>query len=216
MAILVTLSGVVLVTLSDSHSNGEGMKKDTLLGNMLSFLAAIGYGVYSSILKKYEEGVSMAMMFGFVGVFNLILNWPLLFILWGIGVEIFQMPSFKVFFAMVINSLISAVLSDLLWALAVVLTSPVIATVGLTLTIPFAIICDMVFKSDFSAFNIMYSMGTVCVLLGFISVNMSYYLPEKIKKYDQPFFCSVEFLRQRIMSLFRLRVQKQDKSINTQ
>ena len=135
---MITLSGVALVTLSDSHSNGTGMKSDTLLGNMLSLLAAIGYGVYSSILKKYEENVSMAMMFGFVGILNLVLNWPLVFILWGLHVEDFQLPSWKIFISTVINSLISAVLSDLLWALAVVLTSPVIATVGLTLTIPFA------------------------------------------------------------------------------
>ncbi|KAF0979469.1 hypothetical protein FDP41_001812 [Naegleria fowleri] len=193
-AILVTLSGVVLVTFSDASHNGSGAKKDTVLGNMLSLLAAVGYGVYSSLLKKYEEGVSMAMMFGFVGILNLIFNWPILFILWGTSVEIFQAPSWKVFIAMVLNSLISAVFSDLLWALAVVLTSPVVATVGLTLTIPFAIICDMIFKSDFSAFNIMYAMGTICVLIGFISVNISYYLPKRIAKFDQPYFCSVPFL----------------------
>ncbi|KAG2373804.1 hypothetical protein C9374_011689 [Naegleria lovaniensis] len=197
-AILVTLSGVVLVTFSDASHNGSGAKKDTILGNMLSLLAAVGYGIYSSLLKKYEEGVSMAMMFGFVGILNLIFNWPILFILWGTSVEIFQAPSWKVFIAMVLNSLISAVFSDLLWALAVVLTSPVIATVGLTLTIPFAIICDMVFKSDFSAFNVMYAMGTVCVLIGFISVNISYYLPKRITKFDQPYFCSVPFLMEKI------------------
>ncbi|EFC39828.1 predicted protein [Naegleria gruberi] len=201
IAILVTLSGVALVTLSDSHHNGTGMKTDTVLGNMLSLLAAMGYGIYSSILKKYEENVSMAMMFGFVGILNLFFNWPILFILWGLDVETFELPSWKIFFATVVNSLISAVLSDLLWALAVVLTSPVIATVGLTLTIPFAIVCDMLIRSDFSAFNVMYAFGTLFVLFGFIAVNTSYYLPKKARKYDQPYFCSVAYLVTKVKPL---------------
>lgn len=50
----------------------------------------------------------------------------------------------------VLNGLCDNVLSDYLWARAIVLTSPTVATVGLSLTIPLAFLSDALLGSQFT------------------------------------------------------------------
>ena len=72
--------------------------------------------------------------------------WPLFFIWNATGWETFEFPMGIVILSLIMNSLFGTVLSDYMWLLAVLLLSPVIATVGLSLTIPVAMASDMIFK----------------------------------------------------------------------
>lgn len=47
-------------------------------------------------------------------------------------------------YAQILKGFIDNVISDLLWARAVLLTSPTVATVALTLTIPMAMVSDWI------------------------------------------------------------------------
>jgi solute carrier family 35 protein F5 len=62
--------------------------------------------------------------------------------------------------------------ADLLWAKAVLLTSPLIATLTLTLTIPLAMLVDVVFHSK--AFAPVYFIGSATVFAGFVLVNRTH------------------------------------------
>lgn len=52
----------------------------------------------------------------------------------------------------VLNGLCDNVLSDYLWARAIVLTSPTVATVGLSLTIPLAFLSDALLGQSIRSF----------------------------------------------------------------
>ena len=76
-----------------------------------------------------------------------------------------------IFGFIVLNGLCNNVLSDYLWARAVVLTSPTVATIGMSVTIPLAML------SDFALWNAvptwLSSLGAFLVLVGFVLVNVT-------------------------------------------
>ena len=61
-------------------------------------------------------------------------------------------------------------ISDYLWILAMLMTSPLIVTMGLSLTIPLALLGDFVFKAQLKGW--FYWFGAVLVLTGFSIVNI--------------------------------------------
>jgi solute carrier family 35 protein F5 len=69
------------------------------------------------------------------------------------------------------NGILNSVLSDYLWARAVVLTSATVATVGLGLTIPLAIASDWV-MGHANVLSLQSVLGALTVLAGFILVNI--------------------------------------------
>ena len=64
------------------------------------------------------------------------------------------------------------VLSDYLWARGIVLTSATVATVGLGLTIPLALLSDLFVMKRPEVWNFESVLGALLVLLGFIFVNI--------------------------------------------
>lgn len=60
-------------------------------------------------------------------------------------------------------------LSDYLWARSIVLTSPTVATVGLSLTIPLAFLSDFLLGK--STVGYLSGFGAMFVVFGFIVVN---------------------------------------------
>jgi solute carrier family 35 protein F5 len=56
----------------------------------MAFFSAMMYGLYVTVMKRRvgnEDKVDMRLFFGLVGVFNLVLLWPLFFILHWTGIE---------------------------------------------------------------------------------------------------------------------------------
>jgi solute carrier family 35, member F5 len=60
--------------------------------------------------------------------------------------------------------------SDYLWILAMLMTSPLIVTMGLSLSIPLALLGDFIFKGQLK--GSFYWFGAVLVLVGFSIVNL--------------------------------------------
>ena len=60
-------------------------------------------------------------------------------------------------------------ISDYLWILAMLMTSPLIVTMGLSLSIPLALLGDFVFKGQLK--GLFYWFGAFLVLTGFSVVN---------------------------------------------
>jgi solute carrier family 35 protein F5 len=71
-------------------------------------------------------------------------------------------------------------LSQLLWARSVLLTSPLVATCGLSLTIPVAMVADLVLRSQ--SFGVVYLAGSICVVGGFVLVAASDSLAAKLER----------------------------------
>lgn len=66
------------------------------------------------------------------------------------------------------NSL-SSFVSDMSWAYAMLLTTPLVVTVGLSLTIPLSLIGEMIQYQQFSSW--IYWVGAAIVLLSFVFIN---------------------------------------------
>merc|ERR1712078_900908 len=77
----------------------------------------------------------------------------------------------EVAIALIANGLLNSVLSDLLWAKAMVLTSPTVATVGLSLTVPLAILADWVRGSLPQSALVYVSAGMVLTGFGLLNTD---------------------------------------------
>lgn len=165
--------GVLCVTLNDNPQSSDSTPfQIVLLGDLLALLGALCYGIYSILLKlkvKDDSRIDMKLFFGFVGVFNTVILWPSLVIVHYLGLEIFELPPSKdIWFVILFNCAISF-LADFLWARAMLLTSPLTVTVGLCLTIPLALLCDIIFKLQVN--SPIYFFGAFLVCLSFYWIN---------------------------------------------
>ncbi|KAJ3570249.1 hypothetical protein NP233_g4521 [Leucocoprinus birnbaumii] len=183
-AVILSFAGVLLVSLSDaSHSKipaspvpapspgapAPTTTKDVsqfLLGDLLALFSALFYALYVILLKvriKDEERIDMQLFFGFVGLFNVLALWPLGFILHWTGVEKFELPTKAAeWYAIVVNMAITWS-SDYLYVLAMLRTTPLVVTVGISLTIPVAIVGDLMMRTPIHAQNM---VGAMLVLIG--------------------------------------------------
>ncbi|KAM0285999.1 hypothetical protein ACHAQH_001188 [Verticillium albo-atrum] len=180
LGVLASLAGVVLISTIDlsgssDENRGSFPHKTTgqiALGDGMAFLSAIIYGVYVTVMKwrvGNEERVDMQLFFGLVGVFNLVMLWPVFFVLHWTGVETFEMPpTAEIWVVILVNSL-SSFISDISWAYAMLLTTPVLVTVGLSLTIPLSLVGEMIQYSQYSSW--VYWAGAAIVFMSFVFVN---------------------------------------------
>lgn len=171
---LVTITGAALIAFRDTHHDDSATDEDSnLLGDIFVLLSAFFYGLYAILLELKvgpdEDNFDMVLMFGLLGLINLIILWPGMIVLHVIGIETFHIPPAKVFLMLLLNGIFGTVISDFLYAQAVLMTSPLIATLGLTFTIPLAMISDIILHGR--AFTWMYFLGSLLVFVGFLLVN---------------------------------------------
>eukprot|EP01135_Chromosphaera_perkinsii_P010394 Nk52_evm66s2118 gene=Nk52_evmTU66s2118 len=184
--VVMSLCGVIMVTFSDSGKEQNGDGKDGIVGDLISVFSAFLYGCYLTFLKRTcgdEDRINMSQFFGFVGLFNIVLLWPLFLIFHYTGWETFEFPTSVTWGYLTLNSLIGTVLSDYLWFWSTLLTSPLLATLGLALSMPVAIVVDSIMgKVTLSA---LFVGGAIVVFFGFVFMNLISYYASKREK-DNP------------------------------
>ncbi|KAJ1673273.1 hypothetical protein EV182_005559 [Spiromyces aspiralis] len=145
------------------------------LGDFLAILSAVIYGCYTTLLKLKigdESRIDSALFFGVVGVANILLLWPLFPALNWFDIESFTLPSTRDLWCMIlVNAFVGTFLSDYLWLQAILMTSPLVVTLGLSLMIPLSIAGDVIFKDTHLSSG--YYAGAVMILLGFFGVNLA-------------------------------------------
>ncbi|KAL7945584.1 hypothetical protein V8C42DRAFT_323574 [Trichoderma barbatum] len=180
IGVVASLAGIILISMVDlsgkSDENRGSFPHKTpgqiALGDAMAFLSAVIYGIYVTVMKRRvgdEDRVNMQLFFGLVGVFNLALLWPLFFILHWTGIEPFELPPTSQVWIIIIVNAIASFVSDISWALAMLLTTPLVVTVGLSLTIPLSLIGEMVQYQQYSSF--IYWIGAAVVFVSFVFVN---------------------------------------------
>jgi solute carrier family 35 protein F5 len=70
-----------------------------------------------------------------------------------------------------LNGFSDTVLADYFWARAVILTSPTIATIGMSITIPIALLTDYFIKGVSATW--ISGLGASLVVIGFVLVNLT-------------------------------------------
>ncbi|THH20840.1 hypothetical protein EW146_g590 [Bondarzewia mesenterica] len=176
-AVVTSFGGVLLVSLSDSQQSqpaslAGGDQPHRLLGDFLALLSAFFYAVYVTLLKvriRSESRIDMQLFFGFVGLFNIISCWPIGVVLHFAGIERFELPSTgKTVAALLINMVIT-LSSDYIYVLAMLKTTPLVVTIGLSLTMPLAVVGDLMLGH---AVKFKVIIGAVLVLASFVVVGI--------------------------------------------
>ncbi|XP_001601634.2 solute carrier family 35 member F5 [Nasonia vitripennis] len=169
VAITISIFGLVLVGLSDLSIEASRLPT----GIILALVSAFFYATYIVFLKKkvdHEDKMDIPMFFGFVGLFNLTLLWPLFFILHYGQWEEFEWPNPHQWTFLIINGLIGTVLSEVLWLWGCFLTSSLIATLAISLTMPISMIVDVLLKKV--EYPCIFYLGTIPMILAFFTVSL--------------------------------------------
>lgn len=178
MAVLASFFGLLLVTHSDSllpaaafdiGREAGSQVNNPIWGDMLALASAFCYAVYVILLKVQignEEKVDMQLFFGFVGLFNTIFLLPIVPILSITGLEPFELPKRRADWIICAINMTITLSSDYLYVLAMLKTTPLVVTIGLSLTIPLAMLGDFL-RGSTAALTTQAVIGAVLVILGF-------------------------------------------------
>ncbi|OJJ98812.1 hypothetical protein ASPACDRAFT_121493 [Aspergillus aculeatus ATCC 16872] len=142
------------------------------LGDAMAAFSAVMYGVYTIVLKKQvgdESRVNMQLFFGLVGLLNMVLLWPGFLVLHALGIEPLAWPDSPRVWTIIWVNALASLLSDLCWAYAMLLTTPLVVTVGLSLTIPLSLVGQMVIQGEYASGA--YWVGAAVVFGSFLVVN---------------------------------------------
>ena len=112
----------------------------------------------------------MPYLFGLMGLSASLLLLPLLPVLHVLRLERLAMPTGGTLGALTLNALLGSVVSNMLLARAMLLASPLVGSVGLSLSIPLAI-CSDVLRGRAVRFDAAPLVGTVAIWAGFFLVS---------------------------------------------
>jgi solute carrier family 35 protein F5 len=181
LGVTASLAGVVLISSIDVSGETDENRgsfphktpRELAIGDTMAFVSAAMYGFYAVFMKKRigdESKVNMPLFFGLVGLFNILLLWPGLIILHLTKIETFEIPPTKRILTIVLVNSASSLVSDFCWAYSMLLTSPLIVTVGLSLTIPLSLVGQMVLDKQYS--SALYWVGAGIMFIAFLIINM--------------------------------------------
>lgn len=187
----VSFIGVLLVNFSQSKSTHTDetnhlVPKNPRLGNFLAICGALMYAFYLIIMKVKcgtgDKTTNERRLFGFVGIFTMIIGIPVLYLADVYGIEEFQFPPPKtsILVLILVNGVFSFI-SDFVTILALLLTSPLITSLCLTSSVPITIFIDflVLHLSGGSKSNspvstrVMYFTGISSILVSVILINLN-------------------------------------------
>lgn len=180
VGVLASLGGVALISMVDVSGDTDENRgsfphktpRELAIGDVMAFVSAVLYGFYTVFMKAKigdETKVNMPLFFGLVGLSNVLLLWPGFIILHFTGIEPFELPPTSRILNIVLINSASSLVSDFCWAYAMLLTSPLIVTVGLSLTIPCSLVGQMVLDSQYA--SALYWVGAAIMVLSFLFIN---------------------------------------------
>ncbi|OQS07760.1 Drug/Metabolite Transporter (DMT) Superfamily [Thraustotheca clavata] len=171
------LGGVALCMLGNSCTvlnDSSGVGGDSVWGDLLALFAAFMYGVYTTTIRRHipdENKVSLALFFGLLGAINFFCLLPVVLVLHWTHVESMSELTGQIIGLLTVKGLFDNVLSDYLWALSMIFTTPTVATIGLSLTVPLAISSDYLFHTVSP--TLVTCLASAFVIAGFILINVT-------------------------------------------
>ncbi|KAF8311937.1 uncharacterized protein EI90DRAFT_3095034, partial [Cantharellus anzutake] len=127
---------------------GVTLRRNPILGDFLAFWSAVFSALCVTLLKARvgdESRINTRLFFGYVGIYNLATLWILGIMLHLTGLEAFALPETGRQWCAILTNTILSVLASFLYVIALLKTTPLIVTIGSSLTGPFALLGDFTF-----------------------------------------------------------------------
>jgi solute carrier family 35 protein F5 len=127
MFIIVLISGTAAVTLADSRESTPGSHE--AVGDIFCMLSAVIYGLYTVALRWLlvdDKTTKMMLFFGYMGALIFCILGPMLLLAWWIGFDLGSL-SLHALGLVVAKGVLDNVLSDYLWARAILLIGRVLS-----------------------------------------------------------------------------------------
>jgi solute carrier family 35 protein F5 len=173
ITVLFSITGNVIITLPDSHFSFSEIN----VGFALSLCSAIFYALNIVTLRSWvdhEDKLDIILYFGLVGLFNVLMFWPLFIFLHYFELETFEWPNKQQAITLFINGVVKATLPEVIWLWGCLLTSSIIATMSIGLTIPMSLILSGISsknKSDYERFLLpSFYLGLVPTIFSYFSL----------------------------------------------
>ncbi|KAG9017782.1 hypothetical protein FRB93_004593 [Tulasnella sp. JGI-2019a] len=175
----VSSLGVLLVSLADSGSTikevplSDVSTSNPPLGDCLTLLSGLFWALYVTLLKvsiRIESRVNMQLFFGFVGVINIVTLWPIGVLLHLTGAEPFQWPTSGDIRTMIVINMFITFSSNYMYLIAMLKTTPLVVTIGLSLTIPVAVLGDWLMLGI--AKSVQTLVGATLVIGAFVALGI--------------------------------------------
>jgi drug/metabolite transporter (DMT)-like permease len=182
VGVTLCTTGIALMTYYDSLERRNGTK-GSIIGDIYIVLGALFYSFYANSLKYYSKrykAFDMTLVFGYIGLFNMLIIPLVLLTLHLTGIEVFVVPSWHSILYIFINALVAGFISDFFLANTIILLAPHIVSFGMTLTIPLSYLFD--FYKDNVDFSLLYLVSTLIIFLSFTIIFIESYQKYQKKK----------------------------------
>lgn len=153
--------------------------KNALLGNFLCLISSCLYAVVSILIGKYlpDSGeAEMAFFWGCTGLINLTVMMPLNLVLCLAGKNDIQDLPARLYGMVMLKGLMDNLLSNYMWAYAVLFIGPTSANVGMSIETPMVVIIDLVTRNASylsnprsTALNV---IGALTIMIGFFGLSL--------------------------------------------
>ncbi|QDZ21902.1 hypothetical protein HOP50_06g44440 [Chloropicon primus] len=173
--------GTVLWCFGNYRGSGpEEDSRNALLGDFLCLISSGLYAVVSIIIGKYlpKSGeAEMAFFWGCTGLINLCVMMPLNVILCLAGQNNMQDLPAKLYGMVMLKGLMDNLLSNYMWAYAVLFIGPTSANVGMSIETPMVVIIDLITRNATYLSNrravALNVVGAITIMTGFFGLSLS-------------------------------------------
>lgn len=165
LAILLCLFGTLVIARSDNEQEqSRGM------GDICILLSALSYGTFDVYLRyNFPENIDLRGIMVIMGAIVSIVMIPGIFISDLIGFETFHAPNLEQFAGLSLVVLTGSFLAEYCMVKAVMILSPFVASIGITLNVPISIMIDLVVNSLTLKWS--FGIGATLCLGGFALVS---------------------------------------------
>ncbi|KAJ1952496.1 hypothetical protein GGI12_006228 [Dipsacomyces acuminosporus] len=196
IAVGISILGVIVMTLIDTGADVTAKAatkeqqtaayKAELFGDLVSLVCACGIGLYQVLYKKYAVPKNyhslyyVNFMTATLGLCTLGIYWFPIPIFSFAGIEQFSWPT-RTQFGYIVGNALFGVAYNGAFMIALALTSPLFAAIGVMLTIPVMAVVDMIIQGQVLAWNVF--AGGAAILAGFSILSISEY-QDTVRKAD--------------------------------
>jgi drug/metabolite transporter (DMT)-like permease len=176
LSVLVTIAGVTLTACFKAEAvrtddSEEMIINETVHGIVVGLASAVVSGLFNCLFKKWvKDDTNSGIVFGSFGIVGIFVGIPVIVISHYTGIQEFQMPGWQVAVRILGDAVMCSVVCNYFFSKTFIYLTPVIISVGLTMTIPIAfVITALILKTH--SYPPMAILGGTLIFLAVIAVS---------------------------------------------